>query len=237
MPLVRNWKSEGKNATHERERFFDALASALVVPGALVEELEHLRDRHWRNIVYAVRYPSQLAGQLPPAVRPFVQLEVGSARVTPGSIRPMTSWVHDYLKSEVPDIAFEDNRPRSIHCVLPEVTCLEKIEAISRRFNRAPFEPATFVRHYEDIARILRSGHVPERSLLEQMKEEGDLNKWPEALDPAFVPEADPDRWELLKASWQEIQPLFWGERISLGECAGLIRELVDGYREEPAER
>ncbi|MBI3923942.1 MAG: nucleotidyl transferase AbiEii/AbiGii toxin family protein [Armatimonadetes bacterium] len=229
LPEVTSWRSEGVKATNSRQEFFEALKDRLLVPGAEVSELTQHRDRSWRNVVFAVRYPSERAGQLPEGVWPFVQLEVGSARVTPGETRAITSWVHEYLVREVPEVAESvfDNRPTSIHCVLPEVTCLEKIEAISRRYNPEGFDPAAFVRHYEDVERILAGDRVPGQTLLEEMKATGDIRVWPSREDAAFTPGADPGRWEQLESAWRSIDSLFWGDRIPLEQCARRIRQLV----------
>ena len=47
-----------------------------------------------------------------------------------------------------------DNRPRAVRCVHPIVTLLEKLDALMRRLPREDAAPATFVRHFEDAARI-----------------------------------------------------------------------------------
>jgi hypothetical protein len=155
LPEVQSWTSQGVRALRSREAFFEALEGRLRVPGADVHELPELRDGSWRNATFAVRYPSTAAGALPEGIRPFVQLEVGSARVTPGEDRAITSWIHDHLEGEATGgpATFKANRPATIHCVSPAVTLLEKLEAIARLFLREPFEPARFVRHYEDVAR------------------------------------------------------------------------------------
>lgn len=230
---VTNWKSEGARATENREHFFEALSHRLRVPGAEVSELAALRDRGWRNAVFAIHYPSRFAAHLPVGVRPFIQLEVGSARVTPCEDRTITSWIHDHLFAQTSDVAsgFFDNRPRLIHCVRPEVTVLEKIEAISRRYRREPFEPGSFVRHYEDVARILTQGRVaPDenlRSLLAEMRTAGDIRDWPTESDPAFNPDAERMRWAGLESAWRAISSIFWGERIPAQVCASRIRELL----------
>ena len=233
LPWVRSWTSEGVRATEEREGFFRALGERLRVPGAEVAELTELRDRSSRNAIFAVRYASQASDALPEGVRPFVQLEVGSARVTPAEDRAISSWVHDHLAEELSEMAAEltDNRPAAVHCVRPEVTLLEKVEAISRRYRRDPFEPASFVRHYEDVTRILASDalspQVELRRLLDEMREVGDVREWPATDDRSLNPAADGERWAELQAAWMAIGPIFWGERISLRDCAREIRGLL----------
>lgn len=233
LPRVRSWTSEGVRATEDREGFFRALGERLDVPGAEVAELTELRDRSSRNAVFAVRYASRASDALPEGVRPFVQLEVGSARVTPVEDRAISSWVHDHLAEESSAVAagLTDNRPVAVPCVRPEVTLLEKVEAIARRYSRDPFEPASFVRHYEDVTRILASDavapHAELRELLEEMKEARDVRVWPADDDPCWNPAADRERWAQLEAAWEAIGPIFWGERIPLRACAREIRGLL----------
>ena len=50
------------------------------------------------GIVAAER--SRFATTLPPVMRPHVQLEVGSARVTPGEPRRITSWLHHLVEDQ-----------------------------------------------------------------------------------------------------------------------------------------
>ena len=239
LPPVADWQSEGTRAVEARRRFFEGLSRRLHVPGARVRELAELRDRSWRNVVFAVHYRSCFPGRLPPGVRPFVQIEVGSARVTPGEERAITSWVHEYLAAEAPDVAATmiPNRPCAIHCVLPAVTLLEKIEAISRRYHRQPFTPADFVRHYEDAARILTAGVGSDDTLpglLAEMREARDVRNWPDARDPAFEPEADPARWNELETAWKALDPIFWGRRIGLQQCATEVRKVLQRLSEAP---
>ena len=242
LPEVHSWTSDGTQALRSRESFFRALEGRLRVPGTEVQELLDMRDPLWRNATYAVRYPPRATGTLPAEVRPFVQLEVGSARVTPGEDRAIISWIHDHLSAESPNLAatFRSNRPVLIHCVSPAVTLLEKVEAITRLYSREPFEPAKFVRHYEDIAQVLRKGDLPSSAelsqLLKEMMKEADIRRWPNPDDPAFDPAADSGRWSELERAWAAIGPMFWGERISLTDPAVADRRGARRPRSSPTE-
>lgn len=232
LPAVSSWKSQGRRACGERQAFFEALATRIVVPGAEVSERPELRDPSWRSAVFTVAYPSGTADALPEMIRPFVQLEIGSARVTPGEERFISSWVHDAVNRQ-PEIAATliDNRPVAVHCVLPTVTLLEKIEAISRRYSRPEALPGSFVRHYEDAERILAGLPSHDRVGLEQilteMMDAGDIRYWPGPDDPAFDPDKNPERWIAVEAAWSAIESLFWGPRVPLTRCAQSMKELV----------
>lgn len=230
LPRVRSWTSRGTRATEARRAYFQALGERLVVPGADVAELSELGDPMWRSAAFAVRYPTRAGDGLPEGIRPFVQLEVGAARVTPAVDRAITSWIHDHLTAESPAVAsaMRDNRASRIRCVRPEVTLLEKIEAIARRYRRRPFDPPSFVRHYEDAARILAVAELMNlRELLEEMRDSGDIREWPGPDDPSVDPPADGERWGRLEAAWLALEPLYWGARVPLPDCALGIRRLL----------
>jgi hypothetical protein len=230
LPKVSSWKSHTIGAVRSRGNFFDALLSRIDVPGATVDRLETSSDPAMRNAIFKVDYQGKFQQGLPGDVRPFVQVEVGSARVNPGEHRQLTSWIHEFVNQHAPGVAAEcvDNRA-AVHCVFPRVTLLEKIEAIGRCFEQRKSAPA-FVRHYEDAARIL--GALTEsteemRELLGQLKDSGDIKRWPEPDDPAFSFEPTSDRWIQLQQSWQAIAGLFWGERVALAACAEMIRDFL----------
>lgn len=231
LPEVTSWSSEGQKAAESRRRFFTAVLERLVcLPEMDAAELE--RDEHSRSVAFELRYPSRRKLELPAAVRAFVQLEVGVARVTPGEDRALTSWVHLHLEESAPQLAseFVRNRPLAIHCVRPEVTLLEKVEAIGRRYGGTR-EAGAFVRHYEDAVKILDFADLFSRTrlreLLAEMRRTKDIRQWPREDHPAFVPGADPRRWKQVEQAWQLAGPLFWGPRTPVAECAARIRELL----------
>lgn len=206
LPAVSSWKSKKAGATESRRQFYGEVQRRLAgIPDVALDL--HENSDLWDKASYAVRYPSPLLAQLPAAVRPFVLLELGVARVTPGEDRALTSWVHDQVEASAPDLGagLVPNRPSRIHCVRPEVTLLEKVDALAKRSAREDLEPGAFVRHYEDIVKILEyAGLFPVeelRRLLDDMRGR-DIKKWPEESHPGFDPEADPERWKRLELAW-----------------------------------
>ena len=122
---------------------------------------------------------------------------MGHARITPSVERDLTSFVHRLLAEQGKLAEYDDNQPRAVRCIHPLVTLLEKLEAISRRFESG-HDPANFVRHYEDAARIIR-GNLPDleqgpAELYKQMHETRDLRRPIRVEDPAFQP-GDGDKW------------------------------------------
>ena len=105
----------------------------------------------------------------------------------------MTSFVHEELAALGQLDDFDDNRPRAVRCVHPLVTLLEKLDALHRRVPRTEVAPATFVRHFEDAARIIAGerglprleGYDGPRALAEEMLAERQLAALPSAADEA----------------------------------------------------
>ncbi|MDP9035678.1 MAG: nucleotidyl transferase AbiEii/AbiGii toxin family protein [Myxococcota bacterium] len=81
VPAGSNWKSDGTKATAERKDYFERLTSAIKVPGATL--LLKPVDQSWRGANIQVTYPGKHLADLSGVLRPFVLLEVGSARATP----------------------------------------------------------------------------------------------------------------------------------------------------------
>ena len=231
LPEVTNWKSSKKGRVAQRHAYYDALADAMAIPDVRVERDATRIDERARGADYLGHYPSPRLGELPEAMSPFVRFEVGRARVVPCVERPLTSFVHDYIEREGLLGDDDDNRPRSVRCVHPLVTLLEKLDAASKRFGRG-YASDTFVRHYEDAAQILRAvNDLPEldRSSLElaqEMVASKDIPALPNADDPAWLLEDEGRRGEL-EAAYQRIDPMFWGPRVALDEARVEIRDWI----------
>ena len=226
---VSNWKSAGTKAAAERQASFAALRDLLVVPGASVA-LE-TSDPTWRNAELRVIYPGRHLADLANVLRPFVLLEVGSARVTPAVPRDLTSFVHEHLIAEGLLATFIDNTPKAVRCVHPLVTLLEKLDALHRRVPNEKVEPAAFVRHFEDAAHIIAAAdtlpglveHADVVALAKDMLAHRQLAALPASLDPAFAPD-DAARWSAIRITHAAIAPMFWGVRLPLETACAAIR-------------
>ena len=84
----------------------------------------------------------------------------------------------------------------------PLVTLLEKLDALMRRLPREDAAPATFERHFEDAARIVRSknalplfsDYASVRALADEMLAQQQIAALPSSTHAAFAPKDD-DRW------------------------------------------
>ncbi|RKG94037.1 nucleotidyl transferase AbiEii/AbiGii toxin family protein [Corallococcus terminator] len=228
LPAVTDWLRTGTGATHARRAYFEALASRIHVPGARVELDADGAERYWRSANVRIVYPAQNLGALEGVLRPFVLLEVGSARVTPFVPRDMTSFVHDELEAQQQLADFKDNRPRAVRCVHPMVTLMEKLDALQKRLRRNQ-EPATFVRHYEDAARIIAAedrlpplADYPDiRALASEMIRQKQIAPPPGADVHHFLPHGE--RRVAIQAAFDAIAPMFWGPRQTLDEAVATI--------------
>jgi hypothetical protein len=234
LPDPGNWRSEGTRAIQQRRAYFDALASAIRVPGASVTKEAVNADWAQRNANFRVEYPGLHLAQLPPPMRPYVLLEVGNARVTPSVARGMSSFVHDHL-AEIGQLgAFTDSRPHGVRCAHPLVTLLEKIDALQRRALREDAEPATFVRHFEDAARIIvhaselpsLDGYENARALALEMHAQRQIARVPAADDDAFRVVESP-RWGAIRRAHAAIANMFWGPRIEIDSACESIRSWI----------
>lgn len=203
------------------------------MPGAQASLDRESVDRSWRSASIRVTYQGHHLAELA-GLRPFVLLEVGSARVTPSVERDLTSFVHDYLAARDQLAAFDDNRPLGLRCVHPLVTLIEKLDALQRRVTNDAVEPAVFVRHFEDCARVIAAasalpplpGYADAREFARDMLAERQIRRLPASTDPAFASGRDP-RWDAIRAAYAAIAPMFWGERIELDDACMIIREWV----------
>lgn len=244
LPKVLDWSRTGTGTTSARRAYFEALAGCIQVPGARVELDVDGADRHWRSANIRIVYPAPHLGDLVGILRPFVLLEVGSARVTPFVLRDMTSFVHDELAAQRQLADFKDNRPRAVRCVHPWVTLLEKLDAIQRRIRKETLVPATFVRHYEDAARIIAAedglppieGYADVRALATEMIRRKQIAA-PLGGDVLhFLPAGEGS--VAIQAAFDAIAPMYWGPRQTLDEavaiiCAWLQRTAVCSAAEE----
>jgi hypothetical protein len=234
LPAVGSWKSEGKKAVGERQAFFAALAKVLRVPSATVSVDPGFEDRSHRSAQLRIVYPGTHRGTMAATMKPFVLLEVGSARVTPFVERDMTSFVHEELAALGQLGDFDANRPRVVRCVHPLVTLLEKLDALHRRVPRADVAPATFVRHFEDAAGIIAgekelpplAGYEGPRALAAEMLAQRQLATLPSAADQAFRPDAS-GRFMEIRRAHAAIAPIFWGQRVELEEACARIRRWI----------
>jgi len=229
LPDVKSWTSTNKGPVAQRQAFYDALVDALVVPSVRVERDRSRIDQRGRWADYLGHYPGVRLDQLAPAMSPFVRLEVGHARVVPHVEKMLSSFVHDSLDVQGMLGDYEDNRPRAVRCIHPLVTLFEKLDAIARRYERDPVEADTFVRHYEDVAQIIRSLdklpaiEMTTAELVHDMVAKKDMRALPSPHEAALRLD-NSDKREAVERAYARIAPMFWGPRLPRNEACTMIR-------------
>ncbi|MCB9740329.1 MAG: nucleotidyl transferase AbiEii/AbiGii toxin family protein [Deltaproteobacteria bacterium] len=227
-----SWKSKKKGAIAARKAFFEAIAAFVDVPGCRLELDDFAPEDMALTAEIRVVVPSGVVAALAYPNRPYVLLELGTARVDPAVQRDLTSWVHDHLHRLQLAAHFLDNRPRAVRCLHPWVTAMEKLDAIKRRWGREEFEPAGFVRHFDDLASIIRrtsSDDLPPSfdSLTALAAAVGVAL---DATHPAFNQDADIERHALLQQAYDAIGPMFWGARPTLNETLAELRRWLGHF-------
>lgn len=242
-PVV-NWTAKKPSATQLRQRkdWYRWLAEQIRVPGCAVM----LNDDCWRVDPHArsadiqVHYPGRHLGGLASHNQPYVKLELGDARVTPFLVRPVSSFVHDYLQGIGQLGNYAVNRLDAVRHVHPWVTLIEKLSIIVRKYSDRRFRAEGFVRHYEDAARIAAAAIEPPDgytlgALVQEMIGSGALGSLPSAADPALNLN-DAGRRAELEAAHADLVGMYWGQRQTLAEaCSALRGWLVEtGVRGDP---
>ncbi|MBZ4399233.1 nucleotidyl transferase AbiEii/AbiGii toxin family protein [Myxococcus sp. MISCRS1] len=236
LPEVSSWTKDGTKVTGQRKAYFEALPTLVKIPGTSATlDLRSTDTKRWRSGNIQVSYPARHLGDLADVLRPFVLLEIGSARVTPFVHRDMTSFVHEALEARGQLGDYDDNRPKAVRCVHPLVTLLEKLDALQRKALHDEKEPASFVRHYEDAARIIeaesRLPTLPDypsvHALASEMVAQKQIIEPPRPDAPALqLPPCK--RTDDIRAAHEAIGRMFWGSRKTLDEALETIRAWLE---------
>lgn len=235
LPSVPRWKGGRKASVASRMAFFIGLAG-LPLPGLTQALVESSIEDDAESANLKFHYPGRHLEDLPRGISPFILLEAGDARIRPCLRQPISSMIHDYLEGSGTVEEFENNRPVGLRCIHPGVTLIEKLDAIMRRFTMEDRDPVKFVRHYEDAAHIIQvakglppmDGFECIEALVLEMRDEKQIKRIPDPMDPGFNPDDSP-RWSGIRSAHKSIQPLFWGPRLSLEEATATIRAFLAG--------
>ena len=116
-----------------------------------------------------------------------------------------------------------------MRCVHPLLTLFEKLDALVRRYDRAPIAAESFVRHYEDAAQIIRAldrlphPGVTAQELGDDLVRKRDIRSLPGTAEPALTL-TDPEKRDAVERAYDIIAPMYWGPRLDLGETCAVIR-------------
>lgn len=242
LPQVDNWHSSGKQASVQRRTFWLAFVEQLKPALAPLDaNLDVDADPTFRNIKIPVAYPGghiEALTAMGAGMRPFVQLEMtynnpDRNATSPATDRPIDSEIHRLLERRGVAAKFVDNRPSTVRCVHPMLTLWEKLDATARRYDRPSreFDPTAFVRHYEDVARIiLRASEYPlpggsgPEGLRDALREGGMIRKVVDEDDASLVL-AEKDKRDQVEEAYEALRPMYWSSQMPLSEALKTIRE------------
>jgi hypothetical protein len=227
-----NWTGKKDAHRDSRANFFREVQARIRASG-LTPTLRPSADGKWRGCEIVLEY-SRLTNDLPGAMSPSVLLEVGDATVTPFVACDIESFMHAELLAQGQLADFTDNRAKSVRCLHPLVTLLEKIDNLGKGIA-GDKDPARFVRHFEDAARIIQQvGSLPPLpdhpdviALAGALLSAKTIKPHGDAL--AALEHADEQRWTAIAADFRAIGPMFWGSRMTLDECRTTIRDWLTG--------
>lgn len=155
----------GKNHTkplhrESRKKFYDWLASNIKVDG--VEKV--CRDNEFDNEEYTsggIRLYYKNAFPIAEGLKEGILLEVGFDNVTPNNPATISSWAIEFAQEK--DLDVVDNKAYRVKCYAAEYTLVEKLQAIVtkfRKYKETGKMPANFIRHYYDVACLLKNENV-----------------------------------------------------------------------------
>lgn len=220
------WAGRSRTAIRRRIAYFESLAEHLVIPDMTIR-MSWIDEKSGLGAMYEGTYPgSYVDDVVSGGMRPFVLIEAGRARVTPFIERDLSSFIHDYLREEGHEEMLA-NLALGVRCIHPLVTLFDKLDAISRRFERGA-EPETYARHYEDAARIvLAFEDLPPlegspRELALAMRADKDIRSIPSAENAAL--NASERQLGALEEACEQIKGVYWERRIPVSECCDIIQ-------------
>lgn len=136
--------------------FYDWLSQEISIPGITTERDTSFDDKKGRS--GGIRLNFESAYPKLDGIKSYVLLEVGFDVTTPNEKRTISSWLYEAAIKAGLEIV--DNRALEVACYLPGYTFVEKLSAISGKFQQeqeGKLMPVNFIRHYYDVYQLL--GH------------------------------------------------------------------------------
>ena len=247
LPRVGSWRTELDQSTRQRKAFWELYVERLAYVIGLTLEILPEAEAAYRNVKVKVDYGAARAPALQhagPGLKPYILLELafnerGRTALEPCLVQAMSSEIHEALERRGLAGGFTWNAPTEVRCLHPMVTLWEKLDAISRRYAREPevFAAASFVRHYEDAARIIQrvadfplQGTTPS-ALREQLMQDRHLRRRIEPTDECLTLTCEL-RAPLVAEAYAALAPMYWDERLTLEDATHTIREWLGAIRE-----
>ena len=156
----------GKNHTKPahcegRRKYYDWLASEINIEGIKKVSRDTMFDNKKTYFSGGIRLYYESVFPALKGVKEGVLLEAGFDDVAPNEPVDISSWAFDFAQKK--GLKIKDNRACSVLCYHPGYTLVEKLQTIATKFRRQQEKgdiPANFLRHYYDVACLLRDATV-----------------------------------------------------------------------------
>jgi hypothetical protein len=137
-----------------RLNYYDWLAKEIQIPGITTERDLTFDDKKALNGGIRLSYKSLY--QNIEGIKPYILLEVGFDKTTPYEKLTISSWAYDFASKF--DVEIINNQAKDIPCYLAGYTLVEKLSAISSKYQKEKagnIMPVNFIRHYYDVYQLL----------------------------------------------------------------------------------
>ncbi len=216
-----------------RKKYYDWLAKKIKIDG--IQRI--IRDTEFDNEKYfsgGIRLFYKSAFSALGGIKEGVLFEVGFDEVMPNSPIDISSWALDFAMHN--GLKVKDNRARGVLCYHPGYTFVEKLQTIATKFRKLQETgkmPANFIRHYYDIACLLKNNIVEEFIGTSEYKEHKKKRfpdadqKFPIAQQEAFLLKDTKIR-DQFKKEYLKTATLYYQGQISFDEILSTISLYLD---------
>ncbi|MCK4917088.1 MAG: nucleotidyl transferase AbiEii/AbiGii toxin family protein [Candidatus Omnitrophica bacterium] len=144
-----------------RRKYYDWLASKINIDGINKIDRDTKFDNEKTYFSGGIRLYYESVFSVLEGVKEGVLLEAGFDDVTPNELVDISSWAFDFAQKK--GLKVKDNRACRVLCYHPGYTLVEKLQTIVTKFRKQQEEgdiPANFIRHYYDVACLLKNATV-----------------------------------------------------------------------------
>jgi len=216
-----------------RKEFYDWLVEdKLKIKGVIeVNRDVEFDDEKYRSGGIRLIYKSKfepLAG-----VKNGILLEAGFDTTYPNESIDISSWTLEHALKNKAEVI--NNIAKEIKCYLPEYTFVEKLQTISTKFRQQQenkTDPVLFMRHYYDVAQLLKIKRVldfigTEAYTIHKRNRFRTADELNISKNEAFLL-SDKKVRELYKNSYDKAHALYYKKQISFEEIMKIIHQHVD---------
>ncbi len=218
-----------------REDFFNWLAKTINIDGIKAVRYHEFDDEKFRNAGINLNFSA--VSEIIAGVKSAVLLEVGFDDTMPNGPITISSWAYEKAVSISPN-TYIDNRAVDVKCYIPELTFVEKLQAIStkyRKYKETGKIEKNFMRHYYDVACLLELPAIQEfigsDAYLKRKAERFSIKDDPDNLNKnsAFNIKGKVD-FELLNAHYKATENLYYKKQVPLKDMLDKIKKYAKHF-------